>query len=260
MTDTLRDLLISLASHMAYMQSQLEARHELDDPEDYYWYRESVLLRQKVTDALADEPAVPEGREPASVAMQPSDKELLEKGPSLEEVEELCEEHCFNVEGYESLECLQGLINDALARWGNLKGSLTSSPPADGEVAELTGQLIEAANGAAAMGWDQHAKSILRAAELLQRQALVPVSADERLPGLEDCDAEGRCWWLALHQSWPCLYLMKADIALAAAVATHWLPAHALPLPEMKADIALAAAVATHWLHAHALPRPEVSE
>lgn len=47
-----------------------------------------------------------------------SDKELLEKGPSLEEVEELCEEHCFNVEGYESLECLQGLINDALARWG----------------------------------------------------------------------------------------------------------------------------------------------
>ncbi len=43
------------------------------------------------------------------------------------------------------------------------------APPADGEVAELTGQLIEAANGAAAMGWDQHARSILRAAELLQR-------------------------------------------------------------------------------------------
>ena len=59
MTDTTRDLLISLSSHMAYMQGQLEARHELDDPEDFYWYRESVLLRQKVTDALAHEPAVP---------------------------------------------------------------------------------------------------------------------------------------------------------------------------------------------------------
>ena len=114
MTDTIRDLLISLASHMAYMQGQLEARHELDDPEDYYWYRESVLLRQKVTDALADEPAVPEGREPVAVTGQPSDQE----GPSAEDVEELCEEHCFNVEGYESIECLQGLINEAIARWG----------------------------------------------------------------------------------------------------------------------------------------------
>ena len=55
MSDAIRDLLISLASHMAYMQGQLEARHELDDPEDFYWYRESVLLRQKVTDALANE-------------------------------------------------------------------------------------------------------------------------------------------------------------------------------------------------------------
>lgn len=58
MTDQTRNLLISLASHMAYMQGQLEARHELDDPEDFYWYRESVALRQKVIDALA----APEGK------------------------------------------------------------------------------------------------------------------------------------------------------------------------------------------------------
>ena len=58
MTDTIRDLLISLASHMAYMRGQLETHHELDDPEDFYWYRESVALRQKVVDALADEPVV----------------------------------------------------------------------------------------------------------------------------------------------------------------------------------------------------------
>ena len=53
------------------------------------------------------------------------------EGPSLEEVEDLCEEHCFNVEGYESIECLQGLINDALARYGR-----QPTPPAAGEVAE----------------------------------------------------------------------------------------------------------------------------
>jgi len=78
MTDTIRDLLISLASHMAYMQGQLEASRALEDPEDYYWYRESVLLRQKVTDALTDEPAVPEGREPVAVAGQPGDGEVAE--------------------------------------------------------------------------------------------------------------------------------------------------------------------------------------
>jgi len=35
MTEQTRNLLISLASHMAYMQGQLEARHELDDPEHW---------------------------------------------------------------------------------------------------------------------------------------------------------------------------------------------------------------------------------
>ena len=77
-TDTIRNLLISLSAHIAYMQGQLEAHHQLDDPEDFFWYRESVLLRQKVTDALAEEPAVPEGREPVSVTGQPSDAELLD--------------------------------------------------------------------------------------------------------------------------------------------------------------------------------------
>lgn len=52
MTDTTRDLLISLASHMARMEDQLEVNL-------YSWHRESVRLRQKVTDVLADEPAAP---------------------------------------------------------------------------------------------------------------------------------------------------------------------------------------------------------
>ena len=71
MSDATRNLLISLCSHMAYMQGQLEALHQLDDPDDHYWFRESVALRQKVSDhlaALADEPAVPQDREPASVS------------------------------------------------------------------------------------------------------------------------------------------------------------------------------------------------
>ena len=76
MANRTRNLLISLASHMAYMQGQLEAFTQQSDPEDFYWYRESVALRQKVIDALdeGDGSAVPEGREP-------TDEELLELMP-----------------------------------------------------------------------------------------------------------------------------------------------------------------------------------
>ena len=58
-SDLTRNLLISLASHMAYMQGQLQARHDPDedDLEDCYWYAESVALRQMVSDALAGKPA-----------------------------------------------------------------------------------------------------------------------------------------------------------------------------------------------------------
>ena len=52
MTSDLRDLLIALSSHMAYMQGQLQAHHEYDDPEDFYWYRESVILRQRAAEAI----------------------------------------------------------------------------------------------------------------------------------------------------------------------------------------------------------------
>lgn len=100
MTDRAQTIPLSPAS-----QAVLDAVVARLDLDAHYHSHEAAAA------ALADEPAVPQGREPASVVAEPS----------------------------------------------------------DGEVDELTGQLIEAANGAAAMGWDQHARSILRAAELLQR-------------------------------------------------------------------------------------------
>jgi hypothetical protein len=56
-----------------------------------------------------------------------------------------------------------------------------------------------------------------------------PVPVSERLPGPEDCDAEGRCWWYGeggdmvgwtLDAEGPSYYRAK-----------YWLPAHALPVP-----------------------------
>jgi hypothetical protein len=59
------------------------------------------------------------------------------------------------------------------------------------------------------------------------RPAIGPVPVSERLPGPEDCDAEGQCWWwdedddmwrLSEHRPWLLCW-------------THWLPRGALPVP-----------------------------
>ena len=55
-----------------------------------------------------------------------------------------------------------------------------------------------------------------------------PVAVSERLPGPEDCDAEGRYWGLVLGcEAWA---LAKGNPRLLCI--THWLPANALPTPE----------------------------
>ena len=62
-----------------------------------------------------------------------------------------------------------------------------------------------------------------------------PVAVSERLPGPEDCDAEGRCW-LGGHQmgsetrTWLLGYPAWAE--RFPDVHHFWLPAHALPIPE----------------------------
>ena len=218
MIDPIRDLLISLASHMAYMQGQLEARHELDDFEDFYWYRESVLLRQEVTDALADEPAVPQGREPASVTGQPSDEEL---GLIYHDFCRGCE--FMDQVGFEDA------ARAVLTRWGNPAPQL----PTDGEVAEVMGLFrhwAEAYPDSVTVDpyW------LTRAADLLERQAApVPVSVSERLPGPEDCDSHGWCWVLySAHSTWTLEPPYGQDGMPTGW--THWLPAHALPIPSVE--------------------------
>lgn len=61
------------------------------------------------------------------------------------------------------------------------------------------------------------------------RPALRPVPVSERLPEAEDCDAEGRCWMFttAVDPGW------VLDYPWHCTGWTHWLPAHALPVPEV---------------------------
>jgi hypothetical protein len=54
--------------------------------------------------------------------------------------------------------------------------------------------------------------------------AIKPVPVSERLPGPEDCDAEGMCWWWChRHESWE--FHSSQDHYM------HWLPHWALPVP-----------------------------
>ena len=73
---------------------------------------------------------------------------------------------------------------------------------------------------------------LCRGAIQLFAQSPQPIPVSERLPGAEDCDAEGRCWaWDVYADSWV-LYpaRMVGSIVIEGRV-THWLPAHALPVP-----------------------------
>ena len=62
-----------------------------------------------------------------------------------------------------------------------------------------------------------------------------PVPVSERLPGPEDCDAKGRCWWLTLavadggRGGYSTFWELLSKPA--ARCASHWLPHHALPVP-----------------------------
>ena len=68
-----------------------------------------------------------------------------------------------------------------------------------------------------------------------------PVAVSERLPGPEDCDEQGRCWWLKQRANpdhdllMPTWHLQRqGPVGTTFFRFTHWAPANALPTPEAK--------------------------
>lgn len=66
-----------------------------------------------------------------------------------------------------------------------------------------------------------------------------PVAISKRLPGPEDCDVEGRCWFgRSESEDWSADWTLTIPEAVAEfcefSPRTVWLPFHALPLPEQE--------------------------
>jgi len=65
------------------------------------------------------------------------------------------------------------------------------------------------------------------------RPVIEPVPVTERLPGPEDCDAEGRCWWWIVDQPGELPHWIYCTLeVLSWTNFTAWLPHYALPVPQ----------------------------
>ena len=117
------------------------------------------------------------------------------------------------------------------AEWGARYGH-QPAPAAEGEVGELVEFLrIYGDEVMDEYGDVGEHDQLTRAAELLERQAApVPIPVSERLPGAEDCDAEGRCWLHLPDMGTEPLWRLT-DPSLRSRYHSHWLPASSLPLP-----------------------------
>lgn len=119
-----------------------------------------------------------------------------------------------------------------------LKQSTQSQPepaPTDEDLEDLAEVMNVSGNPVPAMR---------RALELWGRPAIKPVPVSERLPGPEDSDAEGQCWWWhpdhkedEFSDGWMLLEPRWADgrhDSDDSLIYTHWLPHHALPMPQQE--------------------------
>ena len=114
------------------------------------------------------------------------------------------------------------------------------APPVEGGVGELVAALRADAECAEVEHYDlcnMTAGQMHRAADLLEQRHPTPVPVTERLPGPEDCDEEGLCWWFSPADPPAGTFGVAACWVLRKHepeddFRTHWLPSTALPLPQ----------------------------
>jgi hypothetical protein len=129
------------------------------------------------------------------------------------------------------------------ARWDLYEVSSTPPPPTPPvpepvEVGELVQRLGWIAAQLGDIGWGDDSASVASAATLLSQlsapaPAVVPVAVSERLPNLSsqgsDFNDAGLLWWFKPRLGWR---IGSRDALDCIPYPTHWLPAHAIPLPQ----------------------------
>lgn len=229
-----------------------------------------AAARAALAELASDGPAVPESREPASVAGKSSDENCWqwytycpEEGLEMYSDRKQAQSAAQSIMGsYEVAAHSDGWHEDMeLVSWGMLvpveqaqvverktaepddefdewvkyelrpaRWGHQPTPPAEGEV----GELVKYLRGVKSL----HCQ---RAAELLQQQHPAPVPVSERLPGPEDCDGEGRCWagtraFVDTSGDRDIDYPPSWELREVRAQDDVWLPAHALPLPQGEVE------------------------
>ena len=95
------------------------------------------------------------------------------------------------------------------------------------EFRAMCAELVEALHEHTCLYEGHESELVTRARTLLDQ----PVAASERLPGPEDCDEYGQCWWFSQTDPPGDWFLDTFQGNY-----THWLPANALPTPEATND------------------------
>jgi len=102
--------------------------------------------------------------------------------------------------------------------------------PTDKELHQLWQELYSFHDGPTSGEVAEIARAVLAR---YARPAIEPVAVAERLPGAEDCDAEGRCWWWIVDDPGQFPYWICAPVSASGwAGYTQWLPCRALPVPQ----------------------------
>lgn len=81
--------------------------------------------------------------------------------------------------------------------------------------------------------FENMAPLIDRVRTALAEQPMAPIPVSERLPGPEDCNAEGKCWMFGnVEGDWRLISIINPGVPRFKYCFSHWLPANALPFPE----------------------------
>ena len=202
-----------------------------------YYKQADVLLRARA--ALAEQPVMPTDEEllhVAAISIEPYESSGIATGEYEPETE--CAVEVYGSE-------LIAYARAVLTRWGRPEPQPVAVAPYR-EVADLVVWLEDHSAECLELDQPEWSQSIAQAARFLHLYLMAtpqPVAISERLPGPEDCDAGGRCWlwerdcgysgckWALVDRTWS---LSQSDEDLS--VYTHWLPFHALPLPELEVN------------------------